>query len=260
MATRALDAERWFVVDDEWDDQRVAAAQLLARRRREVLVGSQRPDVLDAAAALRAMVARWLARHAPGSVDVAGAERDPLAAARLAVADDLCLLVPGADSWVLAAGCVCFPSYWRPVDRIGEPLDAVHARVPGYPGALAARVERFLDKLRPGRGVWRRNWSVHDVPDLHLPGPAVVDRPTPVPAGRWLRSERQTLVRLDDADAVVFTIRTQQVPLAALAGRPDRCRDLAAALAGWSSAQQDYKGAAVDAELLTWLEVAGQLR
>jgi len=250
MGTRALDPAAWFVVDDEWDAQRAAAGQLLQDRRDEVLVGTDHPGVVQAAEELLTEVQRWLGEHGPGAPG-ARPEAEALAAARLLVADDLCVLLPEAEGgWLLAAGCVCFPSYWRPRDRIGHPLGVVHARVPGYPG----RVDGFLGRLRPGRGVWRRNWSVHDVPDLHLPGPVTVPRPTPVPEGRWLRSERQTLVRLPITGAVVFGIRTQQVPLVALAGRPERCRDLAAALRGWSDEQRAYKGLAVDERLLAWLD------
>ena len=263
MGTRALDPAAWFVVDDEWDAQRAAARDLLRSVRDEVLVGTDAPGVADAARVLGERIAAWLHAHAHApDADAAPTEDEPdaLAAARRSVADDLCLLLPGGGDddgdgrWRLAAGCVCFPSYWRPRDRIGEPLDLVHTPVPGYPGALADRVDGFLGRLRPGQGVWRRNWLVHDVPDLHLPGWVDVARPTPVPHGRWLRSERQTLVRLPDVAAVVFTIRTHQVPMTALAQRPDVAGALAAAICGWSEAQRAYKGSAVDQALLDWLD------
>jgi hypothetical protein len=172
MGTRALDPERWFLVDDEWEPQRAEAARLLATERDEVLVGDDDPAVRAAADELDVVVRTWLGRSRGSVPPVVTDPRDlpeGLASTRLLVADDLCLLLPGEDGWRLAAGCVCFPSYWRPRDRIGGPLDGVHAVVPGYPGALAGRVDGFLRRLRPGQGVWRRNWLVHDVADLHLP-------------------------------------------------------------------------------------------
>ncbi|MCO8126580.1 DUF3445 domain-containing protein [Acidimicrobiia bacterium EGI L10123] len=257
MGTRALDPDRWFLVDDQWDAQRAEAARLLASERDEVLVSADDPAVGAVVAELDDVVRTWLGRSRGSVPPVVTDQRDPprgLADTRLLVADDLCLLLPGEGGWRLAAGCVCFPSYWRPRDRIGGPLDGVHAVVPGYPGALAGRVDGFLGRLRPGQGVWRRNWLVHDVADLHLPTWVDdVDRPTPVPEGRWLRSERQTLVRLPTVEAVVFTIRTQQVPMAVLGSRPDVARGLAAAIRGWSPEQRAYKGAAIDDALLRWL-------
>lgn len=259
MGTRALDPDRWFLVDAEWEAQRAEADRLVGIARDEVLVGTPAPGLAEATQELDDVVRRWLGERpsAPGGSDALGV----LATTRLLVADDLCLLLPGTDGWQLAAACVCFPSYWRPADRVGHPLDVVHESVPGYRGSLAGRVDGFLGRLRPGQGVWRRNWLVHDVADLHLPRwVAGVDRPTPVPEARWLRSERQTLVRLPITEAVVFTIRTQQVPMVLLRQRPDAAPRLAAAIRGWSAEQRAYKGAAVDEALLAWLEGSPEAR
>jgi hypothetical protein len=306
MGTRALDLDRWFLIDDEWDGQRAVAAGLVASERREVVVGTDGPAVAGPAGELLATVRTRLSETGSGGVaplsetgsggvaplsetgsgGVAplsetgsggvAPDEHPLVAARLLVADDLCLLLPDGPRWLLAAGCVCFPSYWRPRDKVGRPLAAVHDPVPGYPGPLAERVDSFLGRLAPGRGVWRRNWLIHDVPDLHLPGPHATEplpasrsgATEPLPAsrsgatealpvrgsGRWLRSERQALVRLVDHDAVVFSIRTQQVPLGVLGERPDVARALAEALRGWSPELRAYKGGAVDDAVLRWLD------
>jgi hypothetical protein len=240
MGTRSLDDDRWFLLDDEWSSQRDEAGALLDERRHDVLAGA---TAGDAAEELDAVLVEWLrARGAPVDAD----DADPLARARRRVADDLCILEPSADGWLLAAGAVCFPSYWVLAEKVGRPLDAVHEPVPGYAGPLADRVDTFLSRLRPGQGVWRRNWSLHDDPAMHLPRHVGGGR------GRWLRSERQTLRRLGDTGAVVFTIRTQQVPLGDV---PVEVRPrLAAAMRSWSAAVRRYKGAAVDDGVLRWLE------
>ena len=46
----------------------------------------------------------------------------------------------------------------------------------------------------------------------------------------WLRSERQTLVRLPRTGAVLFTIKTQQCPMSVLAQRREVARALAVKL------------------------------
>ena len=246
MSTHALDDDRWFVVDDDWEAQRSAARALLATRRDDVVAGS----AVDAAAAVDAEITAWLDDR---GVDASAVpDTDALVAARSRVADDLCVLLPSDGRWLLAAGAVCFPSLWRLDQKIGRPLDDVHEPVPGYAGALASRVDGFLGRLGPGRTVWRRNWSIHADDALFVPEHSVRDE-LPPPDERWLRSERQTLRRLRDVDAVAFTIRTQQVPLAALASRPDVCTALVAAVRAWSPAQRAYKGHAVDDALLQWL-------
>jgi hypothetical protein len=249
MGTRTLDDGRWLLVDDDWIGQRDEARALLRERRDDVLAPSAVAPVVEE---LAGRIDRWLATHHPELADDAHAgEADPLAAARLRVAEDLCVLVPGGGGWILESGAVCFPSYWRLRDKVGRPLGFVHEPVPGYPGPFAARVDTFLGRLRPGQGVWRRNWSIHRRPDLFAPTYERVDQPPP--AERWLRTEHQTLLRLEEHDAVVFAIRTQQVPIARLRARPDIAAALAAALRGWSDEQRAYKGAAVDDALLAWL-------
>lgn len=131
----------------------------------------------------------------------------PLERACRRVEEDLCVLVDG----VLVAGCVCFLSHWRLTEKLGSPVSAVHARVPGYDTDLASKVDAFLRRLTPHTVVGRRNFTIHEVPDLYAP---VAPPPLDVaPPEQWLRSERQTLRRLPRSDAVLFTIRTQQVQL-----------------------------------------------
>ena len=250
MGTHALDESRWFDVDDEWPVQRREAREILDLRRDEVLAGSSGADI--AASALDAEIATWIAERAPYADDGASDDVDALARARRRVADDVCLLVPDGEQWVLAAACVCFPSFWRVPDKVGHPLSYVHDPVPGYGGLLEHRVDAFLGRLRRGQGVWRTNWSVHATSTLHVPVHEHLDR-LPPPEQRWLRSERQTLRRLHDVDAVAFTIRTRQAPLAALDADADVRAELADAIDAWSPRQRSYKGSAVDDALLRWL-------
>jgi hypothetical protein len=132
---------------------------------------------------------------------------EPLERACRRVEEDLCVLVDGA----LVAGCVCFLSHWRLSDKIGQPLTEVHARVPGYEPELSAKVDTFLRRLTTESVVGRRNFTIHELPDLYAPV-APAPRGVPPPE-QWLRSERQTLRRLPRSNAVLFTIRTQQVQL-----------------------------------------------
>jgi len=122
------------------------------------------------------------------------------------VEEDLCILRDG----VLVAGCVCAPSHWRLRDKLGAPLSAIHQPVPHYAEDLAAKVDRFVERLAVGVVVARRNWTIHETPTRYEP-----DRPAPLgvePEHQWLRSERQTLHRRPRG-SVVFAIRTDMVQL-----------------------------------------------
>ena len=122
---------------------------------------------------------------------------------------------------------LCFPSYWRLADKLGRPLADVHGPVPHYAAAAGREVDGFLRP--PGA-------RAHGVaPQLEHPRrPRLLParrrrRPARDPARRVVPSQRApALRRLDPTDAVLFTIRTQQVPLAALADRPDLARRMAA--------------------------------
>lgn len=252
MGTHSLDEARWLLIDDEWLEQRHLARALLLERRDDVLASPTTELALAAACELDALIVSFL--RARGLDEGATVESDPLAAARARVAEDLCILTPHDGAWLLDAGCVCFPSYWSLQEKVGRPLSHVHDPVPGFPGPLAARVDAFLGRLRPGRGVWRRNWSIHHVRDLYLPEHGAHEPAVAASGARWLRSEYQTLLRLPEANAVIFTIRTQQLPLAALAGRPDACARLAAVLRAWSPEQRRYKGGAADDTVIAWLD------
>lgn len=176
----------------------------------------------------------------PGASGDASVEAPLLAAARV-VADDLVLMMRGAGGWRLAAGAVCFPSHWRLADKAGLVFADVHAPVPGFgPGSAgAAQVATIFDRMPPGRVAERGNWSVAGTGALHLPpGTRESD-------AVWLRAERQTLRKLPESGAVVFTIRVSTLPVEALPGRADGravAARLLAQLTAMSAAERGYKG------------------
>lgn len=245
MGTRGLDPTEWLLVDDDRDRDLALKATLLAERHEEVFAALDTPIV--AAASREVLAAVTAATHAQADVTL-----HPLDAAGRLVQEDLCLLVLRDGAPHLDAASLCFPSYWRLADKLGHPLAEVHGPVAHYGHELAAKVDRFLDRLPEGRPVWRRNWSIHDDPSYFLPDPTPPRAVAP-PAGLWLRSERQTLRRLRTPSAVLFTIRTQQVPLAVLAERPEVAHRMAAAIAAWSPELRAYKGGHGALAAAAWL-------
>ena len=172
--------------DEPWPQ--AGDPELLALRRR-ILAGD--PDCIQQQPGSEAMVAEV----AP----------DGLGALAVSQPDDVCLLAP-APGWPLVAGAVLFGSHWHLRDKVGRPAAEVHGRVPGYP---AAQVDRFLDRLRPGKVMWRRNVLFHRNGELHAPVPTPGE-------DWWIRSERQTLRRLPSTGAVLFTIATDTAPVSTL--------------------------------------------
>lgn len=246
MGTHHLDTAAWLLPDEDRDRDLVRKAVLLEERHREVFAALDTPAVATASLEVLSLVL-----DATGQT-TAPSDLHPLDAAGRLVQEDLCVLVLRDGAAHLDAASLCFPSYWRLAEKLGRPMAEVHGPVAHYAEELAEKVDGFLARLRPERPVWRRNWSIHDDPSYFLPD-GTTPREVDPPDGLWLRSERQTLRRLERADAVLFTIRTQQAPLAALAERPELGRRLATAIEAWSPDMARYKGHHGALAALPWL-------
>lgn len=144
--------------------------------------------------------------------------------AALASHEDLCLLTQrkGEEAYRLIGAAVAWPSDWHPKDKIRLPLRALHAPIAGYEEQLATGVDRFMATLRPGPIYARANWFIAPTGERRW----IADRPaaqafahvTPENAGETLfvRSERQTLRRLPQTGAILFTIGIYVAPLGSL--------------------------------------------
>lgn len=152
----------------------------------------------------------------PDGVAVAIDRARPLPTAGRLTQSDLCLMAPGAAGRVLTGAILCFPSSWTLAEKIGRPMSGIHAPVPDYEAALALRVERILDHIRPGQVLWRANAHLHRDAALFSPAPEARNRaPYPREEARFVRSERQTL-RCLDCGTIVFSIHTRVIALASL--------------------------------------------
>ncbi len=129
--------------------------------------------------------------------------------------EDFCLMMkaPGAGEHHLAAATLCFPSGWTLAQKIGRPLHRIHRPVAVYDDNIARRVQRLFDGVQPGRPLWRFNLARHADPALYQP--RAEDMPHPAAeaaAPRFLRLERQVILRLPRSGAVVFSIHSFVLP------------------------------------------------
>lgn len=142
----------------------------------------------------------------------------PLRTLGLLVQEDFCILQrpEGAAEHVLTGAVLCFPSRWTLSEKLGRPLMAIHAPVPEYDANLALRVQRLFDAVRIDQPLWRANTLAYGEPRLFNPLRETDDHSLPDDAPPFVRSERQTLVRLPVADTVVFSIHTYLVAISSL--------------------------------------------
>jgi hypothetical protein len=166
------------------------------------------------------------------------------------VVEDLILLAGDVGAgFPVTAGQLCFPNDWSLPDKLGRPVLAVHAPVPGFAREAGEATLRLLERLRPGRPVWRANWAIRATDSLDLSPRAAPVSVEHVDAGNagetlFVRVERQTLSRLPETGAILFTVHTRSRPLDVVTGEPERARRLLEALRSMPPEMAGYKGIA----------------
>jgi len=143
----------------------------------------------------------------------------------------------------LRGGCLCFASSWRLSDKIGKPIEAVHAAVPGLNDNIGAGIHKFLSGLKPDVAWLRHNWGLsrsselNQHPDRNLPR---LD--TTVSAEEvWVRVERQALVSLPLSKGILFGIRIENYPLTSVKADTAAAQGLVRALETMPEEMLRYK-------------------
>ena len=170
-------------------------------------------------------------------------------AARL-VQEDLVIMLPPTPKedkkgWWLGAASVAFPSRWSLKEKFGVPMSEIRSPVPFYDIYLENPVNKFFDFMPTDRIFSRRNWSVHDTPMLFQDGSEdktnTIINPENAGEKLWLRVERQTLRKIPETGAILFTIRIHLRKLKEIAFIEGAAERLASALKVLPREMQEYK-------------------
>jgi hypothetical protein len=225
-----LEPANWLWLDEAYSGQLAEKQRFLSTCRDDILM--QNPMADEAAAELLDVVVEHLIRDHSGfskagthircpdgrAVDLSATPLEVLAGL---VQEDFCILQKpdGAEEHILTAGLLAFPASWRLSEKFMKPLTGIHVPVASYDVGIARRVQRLFDGIQVGRPLWRYNALWYQDPELHQPRSETAPRPISGHQGPYLRSERQTLLRLPLTKAVVFGIHTfvlkaSDVPLA----------------------------------------------
>ena len=145
----------------------------------------------------------------------------------------------------LVAYASCCPSGFAPADKIGKQLAAIHGPVPQYPNKLEKSMDRFFATLPVGKMVKRSNWTITTHDRLFtLKGNHFVDgegseaeikklREDVKVEDCRLRTERQTLHRLEHTGGLVFAFKSYLYPLSDIKDE-GLAEDLAQAIEGFA--------------------------
>jgi dimethylamine monooxygenase subunit A len=269
IGLQQISPERWIETDADLDRYLVEKDRLRGEDSEAVFQAAATSHAAQAEA-LNVLVAHLLADHAAvysrdgdiltflnRSVALSTAAA-PLLVAGSLVADDLVVLENRGGGWRVTAGYVAFPSSWSLKEKAGKTIGEIHGPVPDFEAGSRndGLITRMFDRIEPGRVVERFNWSIYPEGDLDWPpekGARLAAR-TFDPGANFIRVERQTLRKLPQTDAMLFTIRIYQDPIAAVTAHPALARGLAERLETMSDAQLAYKGMTQKrAKLMTFL-------
>ncbi|RDL50096.1 hypothetical protein BLJAPNOD_01213 [Ensifer sp. M14] len=232
-----LDPDRWIEPDDQIQHYLNQKAHLLAQSRGAVFVAEDGTE--QAQNEVLQILSDYLPTRYPdiycrqdnlmivGGSRVALSGDDALVIAGSLIQDDLAIMQRSDRGWRLGAAYIAFPSSWSLAEKFGRTMDEIHAPVPGFGDGTrnAELIARMFDNLPPGRFVERFNWAVNVDGSLHLPKSkseslsATAIELTEESA--FIRIERQTLRKLPETGAIVFTIRIYSDPLSLLRQRED---------------------------------------
>ena len=163
--------------------------------------------------------------------------------------EDMCLLTrrPDEAAYRLVGAAVAFPTDWRIADKLGHPMIALHRPIHGYAEQIGGPVDHFMAKLKPGRIYGRCNWFVSSTSALRWIAQGSPEQQfahvTADNAGEslFVRSERQTLRKLPETGAIVFTIGIYVSALRCLS--PENIARMAEALATLPEPEAKRRGA-----------------
>ena len=127
----------------------------------------------------------------------------PLLTCGLLVQNDFCLMEKRNGQHVLSAAVLCFHANWCLLEKFMKPLVSIHINVPEYSSEIEKRVNRIFDGIRVDQPMWRFNLLEYSDHTLYQPY-----RLSPDKAASYIRSERQTFLKLPETGAVVFGIHT----------------------------------------------------
>ncbi len=210
---KPADPNNWLHQDDAFAAQMQRRTDLLEERTLDVL--AQSPEALKPAQELLELVLRQAYPDASDQVvrpDGIKVEIDwdhPLETLCQLVQEDFCILQKHGDEHVLTGAILCFPASWMLSEKFMRPLTGIHEPVDVYDANVARRVQRLFDGIQPNRPLWRFNALWYHDAELFQPRSMAQRRaPQNENTARYLRSERQTLLRLPQTGAVVFAIHT----------------------------------------------------
>lgn len=196
---------------------------------------------------------------------------DPMDACAVLAAEDFTIMMPSEKNdkdvtlYRLKSGVLIFPSGWsltpqykgddedlqkesKDAARLGKSMREIHdPYVPHYVNHFMDKVETGMAHMKPGMGLWRRNWSPLLTDNLMRHADFIPEEYPEFSNENWenlgiLRVEQQTLTKMPQSGAIVFGIKTYQWKMNAVMNEPVARDALLLGLDNLSPEMQEYRG------------------
>ena len=177
------------------------------------------------------------------------------------VQEDLVLMLPRGEEYFLGAASLCAPSNWSLQEKFKSSLIGLHVHVPTYEKKIGSRVNSLFNNLPRERIFQRFNWSVYEDSKLFQPARSKsrIERSKTITEDNagdrlFIRVERQTIRRLPETGAIVFTIRVHVNPLLSIKKDLPLLTDFNQALENLTADMKRYKSIdQIEIPLRGWL-------
>lgn len=243
IGLKTLELKEWIEVDDHWQEQVELKRNLILNQREKVFQAL--PSALEASKELKVLLLDHLKQYHPSIPTPETSNEHPMIEMATWVQEDFCLMSSTGSEARLEAGCVCFPSRWKLIEKVGKNMAGIHQPVPGFNQKLEKPSTRFLLNTTADKPTWRLNWSLH-ASDGMFAYPGEIhedfDAKKDVLKQTYLRVERQCLRRLPQSGYIVFSIRTYVESLDLALESEEERKTLASNLKTMSPEVLKYKG------------------
>ncbi|KAF8867146.1 hypothetical protein BDZ45DRAFT_700125 [Acephala macrosclerotiorum] len=273
MGLKRLDHSNWLTLDSSYLPEHSLRLALLASRHADIV--QCLPGSLASCHEVLSLVTNFLAsrfpqhysivtkpdgshieNHLTGEAYLIGEKcENPLEVAAKLAMEDFSVLVryPETGEYHLRASATLFPAGWKLQERIGYSMARLHGPVPAWKEKLGANVNKYFDHLSSKTAMERTNLFVQTTPDLFQDAPEAPPSKPLTARDLIVRRERQTFIRLEKTDAVLFTVRTYLQPMIELG--EEEVRALRSQIMGWEEEVRLYKGYGIWGEaLMRWCE------
>ena len=250
----------WLEIDDLFDSEIKVKKELYDSRFNEI--HQEVKESFESQVELLNVLKSHLEQYHPDLEITSVAESLPLKNASLMVQEDLVLMLPRGEEYFLGAASLCAPSNWSLQEKFKSSLIGLHVHVPTYEKKIGSRVNSLFNNLPRERIFQRFNWSVYEDSKLFQPARSKsrIERSKTITEDNagdrlFIRVERQTIRRLPETGAIVFTIRVHVNPLLCLKKDLSLLTDLDQAIENLTTDMKIYKSIdQIEVPLRGWLE------